>query len=122
MPKSIGQLPQTHDRLPHPTPIGENEHSPSYDPLFEFGHGLSYADCSYEAIEISQSKVGIQGTVDVTITLKNQGDRSVEEIVQVYVRDLVSSRVTPVQELKSVQPCLCTGRRIDQYDALTRDQ
>ena len=101
MPKSIGQLPQTHDRLPHPTPIGENEHSPSYDPLFEFGHGLSYADCSYEAIEISQSKVGIQGTVDVTITLKNQGDRSVEEIVQVYVRDLVSSRVTPVQELKA---------------------
>jgi len=101
MPKSIGQLPQTHDRLPHPTPIGENEHSPSYDPLFEFGHGLIYADCSYEAIEISQSKVGIQGTVDVTITLKNQGDRSVEEIVQVYVRDLVSSRVTPVQELKA---------------------
>jgi len=37
MPKSIGQLPQTHDRLPHPTPIGENEHSPSYDPSSSSG-------------------------------------------------------------------------------------
>lgn len=101
MPKSIGQLPQTHDRLPHPTPIGETEHSPSYDPLFEFGHGLSYADCSYEAMELAQSEVGARDTVDVTVTLENQGDRSIEEVVRLYVRDLVSSRVTPVQELKA---------------------
>jgi len=101
MPKSMGQLPQTHDRLPHPAPIGESEHSPSYDPLFEFGHGLSYADCSYEEIETGQSKVGAQETVDVTVTLENRGDRSIEEVVQLYVRDRVSSRVTPVRELKA---------------------
>jgi beta-glucosidase len=100
MPRSIGQLPQTHDRLPHPTPIGENEHAPSYDPLYEFGYGLSYADCSYEKIKIEQSEVGAQGTVDVTVTLENRGDRSVTEVVQLYVRDRVSSRVTPVRELK----------------------
>jgi len=101
MPKSIGQLPQTHDRLPHPTPIGENEHSPSYDPLFEFGHGLSYADCSYEAIDVAQPTVGTNDSIDVTVTLENESERSVDEIVQLYVRDCVSSRVTPVRELKA---------------------
>ena len=101
MPKSIGQLPQTHDRLPHPTPIGENEHSPSYDPLFEFGHGLSYADCSYETISVEQPTVGTDDSIDVTVTLENESERSVDEIVQLYVRDCVSSRVTPVRELKA---------------------
>jgi len=44
----MGDLPQHHDHLAHPTPIGDDEHPDSYDPLYPFGHGLSYTEFAFD--------------------------------------------------------------------------
>jgi beta-glucosidase len=48
IPRSMGDLPQHHDHLAHPTPIGDDEHPDSYDPLYPFGHGLSYTEFAFD--------------------------------------------------------------------------
>jgi len=100
VPRSTGHLPTVHDHLPHPHPLGKDDHPPSYDPLFAFGHGLSYTDFEYESLSCSADRIGPTDPIDVSITLSNRGDRPGTEVVQVYLRDEVSSRVTPVRELK----------------------
>ncbi|ESP86798.1 beta-glucosidase [Candidatus Halobonum tyrrellensis G22] len=99
MPKSVGDLPSTHDRLPTPYPIGSDEHPSSYDPVFEFGHGLSYSDFEYRSLSVDSSGAKESGLIDVAVDVANRSERRGEEVVQVYARDLVSSRLTPVKEL-----------------------
>ncbi|AEH39240.1 glycoside hydrolase family 3 N-terminal domain-containing protein [Halopiger xanaduensis] len=99
MPRSISQLPLVHDHRPHPQPLGGDEHPDAYDPLFAFGHGLSYAEFEYESIDCTADQIEVGNSLDVTVTVANRGDRAGTEVVQLYVRDIVSSRVTPVREL-----------------------
>ncbi|MCG1003195.1 MULTISPECIES: glycoside hydrolase family 3 N-terminal domain-containing protein [Halobacterium] len=106
VPRSEGDLPQHHDYLAHPTPIGDDEHPDSYDPLFEFGHGLSYTDFEYgnvsAAFERGDETVdggAAAGAVQVTVPVANVGDREGTETVQVYARQRHASRVRPVREL-----------------------
>lgn len=103
MPKSIGHLPVVHDHSPHPRPLGGANHPSSYDPLFEFGYGLSYTDFEYESISLSADRIRPDESVEVSVTVANTGDRAGTEVVQLYVRDVVSSRVTPVRELKGFE-------------------
>ncbi|MFC7068683.1 glycoside hydrolase family 3 N-terminal domain-containing protein [Halobaculum lipolyticum] len=98
VPRSTGDLPQHHDYLAHPTPIGADEHPDSYDPLFPFGHGLSYTTFEYESVT-ADATAAPDGAVDVTVRLSNVGDRAGTETVQVYARQLVSSRVRPERTL-----------------------
>nr|WP_256943890.1 glycoside hydrolase family 3 C-terminal domain-containing protein [Halobacterium hubeiense] len=106
VPRSEGDLPQHHDYLAHPTPIGDDEHPNSYDPFYEFGHGLSYTD--FETSDLSATFEGAEGaveggaaagTVRVTVEVANVGDREGTETVQVYARQRHASRVRPVREL-----------------------
>ncbi|WP_408957673.1 glycoside hydrolase family 3 N-terminal domain-containing protein [Natrinema sp. 74] len=99
MPKSVGHLPTVHDHDPSPRPLGEDAHPPAYDPLFAFGHGLSYTDFEYEAISCSTERHDPADDLAVSVTVTNRGDRAGTEVVQLYLRDVVSSRVTPVREL-----------------------
>ena len=69
-------------------------------PLFPFGYGLSYTTFGYSDIALSGETYPVDGTVKVSFTLANTGDRAGTEIVQVYVRDLVGSITRPVKELK----------------------
>lgn len=101
VPKSIGGLPTVHDHCPHPRPLGSDEHPDSYDPLFEFGHGMSYAEIEYESLSCSAAEIGPDDDLEVTVTVANRVDRPGTEVVQLYVRDVVSSRVTPVRELRA---------------------
>jgi beta-glucosidase len=94
---SMGQLPVRHDYKPHP--FVEN-HPPAYAPLFEFGFGLSYTKFEYSDLSVSPMKVGPSGKVKISVSVKNAGDRAGDEVVQLYVNDVYSSRVTPVKELK----------------------
>jgi beta-glucosidase len=71
-----------------------------YTPLFAFGHGLSYTEFAYEDIRVSASEIGMGGTVTVSAELANIGDVTAEEVVQLYVRDLVGNVTRPVKELK----------------------
>jgi beta-glucosidase len=69
-------------------------------PLFPFGYGLSYTSFSYSGIATDKAEYGKDDTIQVSFTLSNSGTKDGEEVVQVYVRDLVGSVTRPVKELK----------------------
>ena len=69
-------------------------------PLFSFGHGLSYTKFQYGKVAIDNKTISADGTVTVTVPVKNIGSRKGEEVVQLYISDLKSSLPRPVKELK----------------------
>ena len=69
-------------------------------PLFPFGYGLSYTTFEYSKPKLSASSMSKNGTVTVSISVKNTGNRSGAEVVQLYIRDDFSSVTRPVKELK----------------------
>jgi beta-glucosidase len=71
-----------------------------FKPLYEFGYGLSYASFAYSDIEASPSEANLGDTVTVKAVVHNRGAVEAEEVVQLYVRDLVGNVTRPVKELK----------------------
>lgn len=69
-------------------------------PLFPFGHGLSYAEFRYTGIRASADRLAIGDSLTLSVELSNAGQVRAEEVVQLYVRDLVGSVTRPVRELK----------------------
>lgn len=74
-----------------------------YRPLFPFGYGLSYSELHYHDIRVSRSEIVPGESVKISAKLTNRGDRAVEEVAQLYLRDLVGSVTRPVRELKGFQ-------------------
>jgi beta-glucosidase len=74
--------------------------------LYPFGYGLSYTTFTYSDIQLSTKKLSRTGALKVTVTVKNSGQRDGEEVVQLYVRDLVGSVTRPVKELKGFKKLL----------------
>ncbi len=72
-------------------------------PLFPFGFGRSYTTFEYSELVVETPQVDLGGALVVTATITNTGERSGDEIVQLYVRDLVGSITRPVKELKGFQ-------------------
>ncbi|MBE2266712.1 MAG: glycoside hydrolase family 3 C-terminal domain-containing protein, partial [Anaerolinea sp.] len=75
----------------------------SNSPLFAFGEGLSYSRFEYSDLDVLTPSVARDGTLRVTASVQNVSNRSGDEIVQLYVRDLVGSVTRPVKELKGFQ-------------------
>ncbi len=73
------------------------------DALYPFGFGLSYTTFQYSDVRLSKSKIGMNETLTVTVDVTNTGKRAGEEVVQLYIRDLVGSVTRPVKELKGFQ-------------------
>jgi beta-glucosidase len=71
-----------------------------YRPLFPFGFGLSYAEFEYRDIRASAAEVPLGGSVQISAEVANTGRVAADEVVQLYVRDLVGSVTRPVRELK----------------------
>jgi beta-glucosidase len=71
-----------------------------YTPLFEFGFGLSYARFEYANLELSSETFAVGETLTVSADVSNRGEVAAEEVVQLYVRDLVGNVTRPVRELK----------------------
>ena len=71
-----------------------------YTPLFAFGYGLSYAEFAYENIRTSSAEISIGATLTVNADLTNHGSVAADEVVQLYVRDLVGNVTRPIRELK----------------------
>ena len=74
-----------------------------YEPLYEFGHGLSYTKFAYSDIAVSAAEIDLDETVTVTAAVHNEGAVEADEVVQLYVRDLVGNVTRPVKELKGFQ-------------------
>ena len=73
------------------------------EPLFPFGFGLSYTEFEYSNLMLDQNSIKDTDTVQVTVTVKNTGGRAGKEIVQLYVCDIESSVIRPLQELKGFE-------------------
>jgi len=71
------------------------------DPLWTFGYGLSYTNFKYTNCTLKDSVLSIGDTIHVSVEVENAGKRNGKEVVQLYIRDKVSSVVTPVQQLKA---------------------
>ncbi|MFX1279327.1 MAG: beta-glucosidase [Promethearchaeota archaeon] len=72
----------------------------SIDPLFPFGHGLSYTEFTYENLEISQEKISGNEKFSVNLDIINKGNRFGAEVVQLYIQDVDCSVERPIKELK----------------------
>ena len=69
-------------------------------PLLPFGYGLSYTQFEYSNLSIDKTEIGQGESVTITVTLKNTGNYDGEEVVQLYLRDVVRSITPPMRELK----------------------
>ncbi|QKG57764.1 glycoside hydrolase family 3 C-terminal domain-containing protein [Hymenobacter sp. BRD128] len=100
VPKSVGQLPVYYNAKRPPTHDYVETDS---KPLYSFGHGLSYSKFTYSDLQVSP--VEAQGAVRVAVQfkVKNTSARDGDEVAQLYLRDEVSSVVTPVKQLKKFQ-------------------
>ena len=72
-------------------------------PLFPFGHGLSYTNFKYSNFKIASKKINTGGRITVNVTVQNTGKRKGDEVVQLYVHDVVSSVKRPAKELRGFQ-------------------
>lgn len=72
----------------------------THEALYPFGHGLTYGKVRYAETEVSSSVLEYGSSIRVSANVSNDGDRLIEEVVQLYIHDRVASRVRPVRELK----------------------
>lgn len=96
-PRTVGQLPIYYNYKPT---AKRGYLYTSKEPLFPFGFGLSYTTFEYSNLKVSPAQIGPGGRAQVTVNVTNTGRRAGEEVVQLYIRDVVSSVTRPVKELK----------------------
>jgi beta-glucosidase len=73
------------------------------EPLFPFGHGLSYTTFKYEGLKLSADKIKTGGQVDISFEVKNTGPCAGDEVAQLYVHQVKSSLKVPAKELRGFQ-------------------
>lgn len=106
-PRSVGQIPIHYNHLNTGRPqetFGQMWTSGYLDlpasPAYPFGFGLSYTKFSYSDISLSKTTYKMGEPIDVAITVSNTGDVAGEEVVQLYIHDVVADVARPVKELK----------------------
>ena len=109
-PQSTGHLPVYYNYYPSDKGFYHDPGSPekpgrdfvfsSPDPVWAFGHGLSYTTFKYKSMQVSGKEFTADGICEITVEVANTGKRDGKEVVQLYVNDVVSSVVTPIKELR----------------------
>lgn len=105
-PRTVGQVPiyYNHKNTGRPGDK-ENHYTSQYldlplTPLYPFGYGLSYTTFEYSSLNLSTNKITEDDSIVVSVKVKNTGKYEGEEVVQMYIQDLVGSVTRPVKELK----------------------
>ena len=98
VPKSAGQLPMYYNHKPSAQFL--NYISQDINPLFPFGFGISYTKFEYRNLHLKKERIGTDESTYASVEVTNTGDIAGDEIVQMYIRDKVSSVTRPVKELK----------------------
>ncbi|HEX8336747.1 MAG TPA: beta-glucosidase BglX [Pyrinomonadaceae bacterium] len=104
-PRGAGQQPFYYNQTPTGRPPTNEKYTSKYldvpvPPLYAFGHGLSYTTFRLSNLRTGAPRIPASGSVDVSVDVENTGRRAGDEVVQLYIRDVVASRVRPVKELK----------------------
>lgn len=106
-PRTVGQCPIYYNHARTGRESGDTKYHPyssSYIdtltvPLYSFGHGLSYSNFEYSDMKLSADKMTADGSIKVTVKVKNTSDIAGKETVQLYIRDMVGSTIRPIQQL-----------------------
>jgi len=100
-PRSVGQLPAFYNHKPS---VQRSYLWAERSPLFPFGHGLSYTTFEYRNLQVRPARIKAGEQAVLSVEVVNTGTRHGDEVVQTYVHDVMSERVTrPVKELKGFQ-------------------
>jgi beta-glucosidase len=97
VPRSVGTVPAYYNYKPSARRPYLFEET---GPLWPFGYGLSYTTFRYENPTVSPERIAPDGHATVAVTVTNSGSRASDEVVQLYIHDLVSSVTRPVEELR----------------------
>ncbi|MEP4532119.1 MAG: glycoside hydrolase family 3 N-terminal domain-containing protein [Cyclobacteriaceae bacterium] len=105
-PRHVGQVPLYYNHYSTGRPAQSSRFSSKYidlpnGPLYSFGYGLSYTSFEYDDLKLSTNKFTENETINVLVSVTNTGEVFGEEIVQLYIQDVVGEIVRPVKELKS---------------------
>ena len=113
MPKALGQIPIYYNHLNtgRPVPEGVTEYrkyQSNYidvrnDPLYPFGYGMSYTTFEYGKPRLSATTMKADGSITLTVNVRNSGNRDGDEVVQLYIHDMVATIARPVKELKGFE-------------------
>lgn len=108
-PRNVGQVPMHYNYMnTGRPPEAANRYTSKYfdvpwTPLFPFGYGLSYTKFKISNLQLSTPRIAADGILTVSVEVENTGQRSGDEVVQLYIRDMVASMSRPVKELKGFQ-------------------
>ncbi len=110
-PRNMGQVPIYYNHLNTGRPnagdpfqkFRSNYLDVENSPLFPFGYGLSYTSFTFSDLKLSSTSMSRTGNITASITVSNTGNYDGEEVVQLYIQDMVGSIARPVKELKGFQ-------------------
>ncbi|MGB7527202.1 beta-glucosidase BglX [Sphingobacterium cellulitidis] len=111
-PQNVGQLPMYYSEKNTGRPLAKsawfqkfrsNYLDVSNEPLYPFGFGLSYTEFEYSPLKLEKATINKSDKLKITVQVKNNGQYNGEEVVQLYIQDLVASQTRPVKELKGFQ-------------------
>ncbi|MEK7780347.1 MAG: glycoside hydrolase family 3 C-terminal domain-containing protein, partial [Verrucomicrobiota bacterium] len=97
IPRSVGHLPAFYNYKPS---ARRGYLFDDVSPQYAFGYGLSYTKFAFKNVRLSKKRIGLKGATQVLVDVTNTGKRTGTEVVQMYIRDLVSSVTRPIKELK----------------------
>ena len=104
-PREVGQVPIYYNHLSTGRPPkADSKYTSKYldialNPLFPFGHGLSYTRFRLSNLQLSPRSIPANGRLTASVDVENIGDRIGDEVIQLYIRDVVASVARPVKEL-----------------------
>lgn len=108
-PRHVGQVPLYYSHKSTGRPLADGQWFQKFrsnyldvpnEPLYPFGYGLSYTTFAYGEVTLSSDSLLSPGSLEVSVEVSNTGDYTGEEVVQLYIRDVVGSVTRPVKELK----------------------